>query len=233
MHSWILFIFIFSLVALAKAEPHRVVVIRHGEKASETDSRLGPQGCERAYLLPDFFKQFTGVAAIYAQQAGKVGGSVRSMATMAPTAKSMNLRINNSFRRVETKALAQEILESSEYRDKTILVAWEHDAIIELAEDLGLDLKKNLKKWPSSIYDQAWVISFSGKNKVKLDIMAQNLLPLDIDPSQSGKDNWGKNLTPLKNDKKTPAAISKLCHSADSGLDQMTKALVTEEIPGF
>lgn len=233
MYKWVLFIFIFSLVCLAKAEPHRVVIIRHGEKISDADSRLGPKGCERAFLLPKFFSQFTGVAAIYAQQIGKIGGSVRSMATMAPTAKAMNLRINNKFRRVETKALAQEILETPDYRDKTVIVSWEHDAITELAEDLGVDLKKKLKEWPAKVYDQAWVLTFSGKKKVKLEIIAEYLLPTDIHPSQSGKDNWGEDIEPLKNDLKIPSAIIKRCRSEDSGLDEMTRSLVTEEIPGF
>lgn len=233
MYKWVLFIFVFGLVCLAKAEPHRVVIVRHGEKISDADSRLGPKGCERAYLLPAFFSQFTGVAQIYAQQIGKIGGSVRSMATMAPTAKAMNLRINNSFRRVETKALAQEILESSKYRDRTILVAWEHDAITELAENLGIDLKKKFKEWPSSVYDQAWILTFSGKNKVKLDIIAEHVLPTDIDPSQSGKDNWGEDIIPLKNDIKVPEAIARRCRSADSGIDQLLRSLVMEEIPGF
>jgi len=233
MYKWVLFLFIFGVVCLAKAEPHRVVIIRHGEKVSDADSRLGPKGCERAYLLPRFFSQFTGVAAIYAQQIGKIGGSVRSMATMAPSAKAMNLRINNRFRRVETKALAQEILESSEYRDRTVLVAWEHDAIVDLAEDLGLDLKRRFKEWPANVYDQAWVLNFESKKKIKLEIIAEYLLPGDIDPSQSGKDNWGEDITPLKNNLKVPEAIAKKCRSSNSGIDELTRALVIEEIPGF
>ncbi len=171
------------------ATPAKVILIRHGEKPipPATGNQLIPQGCERAYLLPSFFQAhestFGKPVAIYAAKPGSDDSSVRPLQTIAPTAAAYGLRVNDSGARLDYPAIAQEILTTAAYDQKTVVISWEHHVIPDFAQALGLELKKsmNTKKWPGAVFDQAWVLSFTQGStpSVGIEILPEALLPTD------------------------------------------------------
>ncbi|MGZ3692056.1 MAG: histidine phosphatase family protein [Pseudobdellovibrio sp.] len=225
-----------GFVSFATAEPNQIVIIRHGEKLNDSDRDVSLQGCERAYLLPGFFKKFRdNTVAIYAQQAKDLNSSIRALETLAPTAKSMDIKINNSYTRKNIKDLAREILNSPEYEAKTVLIAWEHEAIVDMASEFGLKITKEINQWPASVFDQAWILSFAGKHhhKVSLQIVAEHVLPTDITSSQSGIENWGDEHSPVNNGIVVPADIAKICESGNANLNSILKAMAINSVPGL
>ncbi|MGZ3745273.1 MAG: histidine phosphatase family protein [Pseudobdellovibrionaceae bacterium] len=218
--------------SLAVAVPAKVVLIRHGEKPSNEQPDLNSMGCERAYQLPIFFSKWSHIGAIYAQQPSDVGSSIRPIETLTPTALQLNLKINNTYHKDEIVNLASEILESPNLNGKVVIIAWEHKMIPEIAEHLGIQLNENLLKWPSSVFDQAWVISFDEKSSSPvLDIMAEHVLPTDIDDSQSGVIHWGKETLAVNNGIQIPQDIIQECQSGNSTLNKKMDSIVMFPVP--
>ena len=224
---------VFGIPFHAEATPSRVVIVRHGEKIDDLHSDLSPQGCERAYQLPLFFEAYRSTAvAIYAQQPKKVGGSIRPIETMAPTAEKFGLRINNRFLRDDVTSVASEILNSPAYDGKTVFVSWEHSAILSLVPALGLKIPVNLQVWPSGVFDQAWVISFTGKAS-SLEIVAEYVLPTDIENRVSGVSNWPNEIAPTDNGIVVPPGVVSECASGNRRLDRIAAKAALYQIPGL
>ncbi len=215
------------------ATPAQIIIVRHGEKLDDQHNDLSPQGCERAFQLTNFFKNYQQVVAIYAQGVKKATSSIRPLETIAPTAKMLSLKINNSFLRDDVSGISHEILTSSAYQGKTVLIVWEHSAILDLAPALGVRLAANLQKWPDSIFDQAWVITYqnSDPKKASLQIVAETVLPTDITSNQSGISNWGREPLPENNRVVVPNEIINNCAAGNRSLDQIVQLLVTKPLP--
>ena len=112
----------FSLLVAgqALAIPAQVVLIRHGEKPKQ-GNELNQQGCERAFLLPDFFKNnpivnaYGGPAGFFAMAPKSQDSSVRAVQTLVPTVATFNLaddgiqQLQDPFGKGEGDALANEI----------------------------------------------------------------------------------------------------------------------------
>jgi len=227
---FILACFILTFATRAQATPAKVIIIRHGEKPIE-GNELSVQGCERAYLLPNFFKQWSQFAAIYAQQPNGKKSSLRPIQTVTPTALKYNLKINNSFRRDEYEKMTVDLLDNTNFDGKVIIVSWEHTLIPKIAEGLGVRLNASLGYWPGSVFDQAWVITFNQLNTPHLDIVAEFVLPTDIENSASGIDNWGAENSPNDNGIKIPQSIRAECADGNSILNQNLNKLVLNPIP--
>lgn len=210
------------------AAPAQIIIIRHGEKIDDSHRDLSPKGCQRAYLLTDFFKKFKSVAGVYAQGIKKAGGSIRSLETIAPTAKTLGIKINNLFLKDDLAALAHQILTSPSFQGKTVLISWEHSAILNLVPALGIKLPENLNHWPSTVFDQAWIISYTDNDAKKgsLEIMAEHVLPTDISNEQSGVANWGSEINPANNGLIVPEEIVTTCAHGNQGLDEIVKDMV-------
>ncbi len=206
------------------ALPKQIIMIRHGEKIDDSHNDLSPQGCQRAYQLPLFFNTYKNdIVAIYAQQSPKAKSSIRPLETIAPTAKMLNIKINNQFLRDDVESVAQDILNNKAYNGKTILVSWEHDAIINLAGALGYSVPKKLKKWPSSTFDQAWIVSYKtlNSNSAVLNIVAEHVLPTDIEAHQSGIGNWCLSVPPVNNGIQVPISVINECNLGNQKLNQI------------
>jgi hypothetical protein len=232
--SKILLILSVFLTINAWATPARIIIIRHGEKIDDSHNDLSPKGCERAYQLVNFFAEFKAdTAAIYAQGVKKMSSSMRPMETIAPIAKLLSLKINNQYLRDDVSSLAHEILTETKYQGKTILVSWEHSAILSLVPALGVELPVTLRDWPSSVFDQAWIVSYKNNDLTTADlkIVAEHVLPTDIENAQSGIQNWGSENSPSSNGIIVPAEIIKNCSAGNQGLDEIVKSTVLKPLP--
>jgi hypothetical protein len=185
--------------SLAFATPAQIIIIRHGEKPanSDVDLKLDPQGCARAFSLPDFFKknqavnQYGPPVAIYSVADGRDGGSLRPQETATPSAIALNLRLQTQFSEIENDKIATEITNNPIYNGKTVIIVWEHDNIPALAQAFGASLPAEAQKWPGHVFDQSWVIRFSGPKQVSdFNIVPENVLATDN--PQGGLDKWGK-----------------------------------------
>ena len=167
--------------------PLRIIIIRHGEKPDEGDN-LSCAGLNRALALPTVLKQlmplppdFTYVPVI------GIGGPnttrLRMLQTVMPYAVQHNLCINTNFEVESTREFARQL----RHHRGTVLVVWEHNNIVEIAKDLGLE---DAQDWPHDDYDSIWTITFSeggpkGKaKKPKLTKSRQHIYPTGVCPGQ-------------------------------------------------
>jgi hypothetical protein len=231
MNLQILTIFLVLLASLkVHAVPNKIILIRHGEKEfRKEESELNSQGCQRAFLLPNFFKSWDNIEAIYAQQPKKDWKAIRTLQTVAPTADFLNLSINNHYLRNEIQELVQDIFSRPDLNGKTVLIAWEHSMIPKMAQEFGLPITQNLNDWRGEVFDQAWILTFKGSTPgiPELEIVAEHLLPTDITNEQSGIQNWGKP-EPSQTDGriKIPESILKDCKSGNASLNELVEKYV-------
>ncbi|MEQ1721775.1 MAG: hypothetical protein ABL930_01275, partial [Pseudobdellovibrio sp.] len=141
--------------------------------------------------------------------------------------------INNKYKKTDYKEMSQEILNTTIYKDKTVIIVWEHSGIKDIVKALGLSLPKKLKKWPSRVFDQAWLLTKNSNNIFELKILAQKLLPNDIDEDQSGIANWGA-IFPVKNNGiKLDQSVVTECDAGNLKLNQILKNNVIYPVYGL
>jgi hypothetical protein len=212
----------------AFATPAEIVIIRHGEKPKKGDE-LSQQGCERAYTLPQFFESSPVVnaygrpVAIYASQPDHAGSSMRPAETITPTAEAMGIEVQDPVTRLDYGPIVQDIMNNPSYNGRTVLISWEHDAIPGLVEALGVKVPNSDQKWPDDVFDEAWILTFSGK--ANLQIIPENVLPGD---NPDGGKEW-KN--PPGPGGAIPSDIADRCvnnNQLDSEMTSITSPPVTQ-----
>jgi hypothetical protein len=172
------------LLALAPASsfatPAHVVMIRHAEEPEE-GTGLNTRGRERARALVGFFKSNSAMkrlgapVALYAAAQRSEDTSNRSVETLRPLARALDLEINEDYTKKEYEEAAEEILEDEKYDGRTVVICWTHKQMAEFAEELGYE---DPDEWDGDVYDRAWVLTFRGENVTLKDI-PQNLLDGD------------------------------------------------------
>ena len=164
------------------ATPAQVVIIRHAEKP-DSGNELSPQGWLRAKALPQFFNnnkivnQFGIPAAIYAGAPKKNDGSVRSIQTVTPYAQSLGMNIHQDFNKDQFETMVEEVLNNDSYKDRTVIICWEHNDIPEIAHLFGASDAPD--KWQGGVFDRAWVIQFQNEKVSNYLDLPQHLLPSD------------------------------------------------------
>jgi len=176
----------------------KIMILRHGEKpsgdglvrgvaedGSHDPNELSVRGWQRAGALIGFFApangQFAhaGLAkpdAIFASAASGHIESLRSQHTVQGLAQFMGKKVNLHHTRGEEKALVEDVLAT----DGVVLVAWEHGAIIDIANRILGDDKSAPQKWPEARFDLVWVFDREANaDKWKFTQVAQMLLPGD------------------------------------------------------
>ena len=150
------------------ASEETVALLRHGEKPVNGLGQLSCQGLNRALALPPVIGNMFGHPdAIFApnpsdQKAdhGEPYDYVRPLATIEPTAIFFGLPVNASLGVTETDRL-RAALEDVTYRNKFVLIAWEHKLIETVANDLlashGGD-QKAVPTWHSDDFDSIYVV---------------------------------------------------------------------------
>jgi hypothetical protein len=163
---------------LAYCMPAQVLIIRHAEKPA-----TGPDLSDRGYLRAEKlvglftndlrFQDFGKIAAIFAMAPSSSSGSKRAIQTVQPLSKALNLVVNTTFTKLQISELVSEISNAQEYSGKTVLICWEHNVILNIAEAFGL---VNPPDWPSSIFDRVWKLEPSTS---KFENLPQKLLDGD------------------------------------------------------
>lgn len=174
--------------ALAASQTETIIFIRHGEKPENGFGQLSCKGLNRALKLPAVIaREFGKPDAIFApnparlkNDEGKDYAYVRPLATIEPTAISFSMPVDTRFGFDEIDELQAALLKPK-YRDKTVLVAWEHKQIVKLVKQL---LKSNngsknaAMKWQGDDFDGIYVVKITrdgDHTKAAFERRSQNL----------------------------------------------------------
>jgi hypothetical protein len=173
-----------DLCAKDETYPREVLIIRHAEKPPEESKSvdLNAEGKQRADALPQLFKAtpnradpFPTPDFIFAAKNSK--HSYRSMETVMPLARKLNRPINSVYANEDFPKLAEEILHNSKYAGKTILIAWHHGNIPQLAEKLKATGTPD--HWKGTAFDRVWRITYDSAGKATFNDLPQQLMPRD------------------------------------------------------
>jgi len=184
-----------------------IMIIRHAEKPTgaiqgvtatgtgsdkENKDSLIVQGWQRAGGLASLFDAKGPLAqitlprpkVIYASDPekstdGSGSHSQRPLQTVTPAAAKLGLTVNLSFAKGQESALAAALAQQT----GPVLVAWQHESILDIAVPLMGGSSKGLpKQWPGDRFDVVWV--FERKNPgdpFVFSQVCQNLLAGDSD----------------------------------------------------
>lgn len=154
--------------AAAPPQAETLILIRHGEKAPGGRGHIDCQGQNRALALPGVIgRDFGRPDAIFApdpaqqvHEGGVWSDYRRPLETVEPAARTFGLTVQTPFGYKETKAMASR-LGQADLAGKTVLVAWEHKALVDLARDLlaanGGD-PAQVPPWPDEDFDSIYQI---------------------------------------------------------------------------
>jgi hypothetical protein len=179
--------------------PQHVLIVRHAEKTTDKDNiHLSPKGKERALLLDKLFTAskdrpdpFPMPDFIFA--AAHHADSRRPVDTVTPLAGKLKLPINFKYdsklpaaldkekpaKKEGMRELRDEIFGSPKYCGKTILVAWRHKTIADLAT--ALKASKVPPKWEDNVFDRVWQITYDDQGNATFRDRPQRLLPGDAE----------------------------------------------------
>ncbi len=181
---FVLGLFLGSAVADAPQKltfPAQILLIRHAEKPADGVD-LSDAGKQRAAALAGLFKKtdarpnpFPTPDFIFAASNSK--HSHRSLETVTPLAKSLNLHIDDKYPDDDFAQLADHILHKSKYEGKVVLICWHHGKLPELAHALkAADAPDHFK---GSEFDRVWQITYDNQGKATFVNRPQRLLPGD------------------------------------------------------
>jgi hypothetical protein len=150
----------------------KIMIIRHGEKPDKDESirgvsvegkhekdELSTRGWQRAGALVRFFNPLNGSFShsglarpdvIFAAAPSGHVTSLRSEHTVLAVAQSLGKQINTRHSKGDEKELLKDVFAA----DGVVLIAWEHNAIVDLAT---MVLGKKAPKWPDSRFDLVWI----------------------------------------------------------------------------
>jgi hypothetical protein len=152
------------LTAKGAKSVETIVCLRHGESPGADLGQLTCRGLNRALALPGvLLAKYGSPQFIFAcNPAEKLDGYnyVRALATIEPTAIRCGLPVNTQFGASEIAALQRE-LQKPEYKNATVLVAWEHKALDRFVKNLikatgGSSWQ--VPSWAGDDYDSIFVV---------------------------------------------------------------------------
>jgi hypothetical protein len=153
--------------ASTTATTETLVFFRHGEKPSGGYGQLTCQGLQRALALPAVLIGRYGNAQ-YAfapnpqQLVPDAAGSfyyVRPIATIEPTAIRLGLPVNTRYGYTDVAGMQAE-LSSGTYASSTVYIAWEHQYLVTLVQNLMNQYGGGVTvpAWTSGDYDSLYVV---------------------------------------------------------------------------
>lgn len=153
----------------------KIMLIRHGEKPAmdgsvrgvslqgeQSPDELTVRGWQRAGALVTFFAprqadiRRPGIDVpqhLFAPGQTTQVRSVRAEHTIGPLSESLRLPISKDFRKGDEEALAAAVVQ----RPGVVLVAWEHRAIVSIANALMVSAERTPQTWPDERFDIVWV----------------------------------------------------------------------------
>ena len=177
-------------LAPALAEPARIIILRHGEKAGAW--KLCGVGQARADALAATYLGRNAAQSLFAageEPAAFLAITVHTLELAAPAAATWDLPVtmfsvlpqkgadvfDKAFDR-RTQEAAAELLANPAWQGKTVVMVWEHKHIanaklvakspgeaVTLRQLLQLDRLKDVPEtWPSGNYDYFWIVDYAG-----------------------------------------------------------------------
>jgi hypothetical protein len=163
--------------AQTKDSTLKIVLIRHGEKP-EKGNNLTCKGLNRSLQLPAVINKKFGVpdyVYVPALTLGEKTKHARMFETVVPLATKYNLNIDSKFEETDSTGVAKDIIA----KKGTVLVVWEHKALISIIHALGVTYTT---EWKGDNYDTIVIITFKdGKPVVTMD--SEGLNPSDDCPN--------------------------------------------------
>ena len=168
---------------VAPSYPKCILIIRHAEKPppEKMSVHLTDEGMKRAEALAGLFEKsdarpepFPKPDFVFASK--NTSRSHRPKETVAPFAKSIELKVNHQFDDEDVDGFAKHLLNTPKYAGKTLLVSWHHSTTPPLAKKLGIAAPP---KWHDSAFDRVWEITFDEEGKATLKDRPQRLMPGD------------------------------------------------------
>lgn len=159
-----------------------IIMIRHGEKPTHEIGQLNCKGLNRSLLLPSFFQtNFPAPQYIFAPNpADEVWNGknqyfsyLRPLATIEPTAISLDLPVNTKIGFSHSSKLMNTLLESK-YHHAVIYVAWEHGKLQSFAKKILTKFNNNssLSPWHNNNYNRVYEFKIDwGHNPPTLSFM--------------------------------------------------------------
>jgi hypothetical protein len=154
---------------------NKIMVIRHAEKPSDdntvkgvsVDGKQDPEelvvrGWQRSGALVRFFAPINGKFVdqrlamphvIFASAVGKHSNSLRPQHTVLELATVLNLKLVLSHPKGDEAALVTDAVAAN----GPVLIAWEHEAIPDIANRILGNSTTCPQKWPGSRFDVVWV----------------------------------------------------------------------------
>jgi len=158
----------------------KIMLIRHAEKPSDDGSvagisstgQLDPEalvvrGWQRAGALVRFFAPLHGPFTdqrlatpdvIFASAVAKHSKSSRPQQTVLELASALKLKLDLSFAKGNEAGLVQSAIAAS----GCVLIAWEHEAIPDIANRILGSSTICPQKWPGSRFDVVWIFERQG-----------------------------------------------------------------------
>ncbi|CAI7646413.1 unnamed protein product [Penicillium palitans] len=148
---------IIAIASLAAARDPTVYLIRHGEKPSDGGNGLNAQGLERAQCLREVFGKNSeyNITHIMAQTPKSNGKRARPYDTVEPLAKDLGLTVDTSCDRDDPDCVKDVVAGYDGKGLANILICWEHDALTDIAETLGV---KDAPSYPDDSFDIIWTL---------------------------------------------------------------------------
>lgn len=186
MNKIILFFTLFYSIAIFAA-PSQVVVVRHSDKnnikPSWSEVSLSAKGYIRAIALakyylknfgkPDFIISANSVDPIYkdGRVVNKFSLSTKEVQTAGPLLRMLNKNGENvavifyhPYVDEKVSETVQFILEDKKFKNKNILVIWDHFEIPHLINQLGVKQKVTE---PTFVFDNVYILKFDKNGKLK------------------------------------------------------------------
>ena len=154
-----------------------IMLIRHAEKPAAdgsvvgvdeagrpNDDQLSVAGWQRAGALVQLFTGALGrsrlqrPAHLFAPDPTPAAPSVRAMSTLVPLSACLGLHIDTRF----SKGQEPDLVDAMMALRGPVLVAWEHRAIVLIANLLMKSDQKTPQVWPDDCFDRIWVFLRSG-----------------------------------------------------------------------
>ena len=145
-----------------------LVFVRHGEKPAQGLGQLNCQGLNRALALPAVIAaKFGKPDAIFAPDPSEQkndGGHpyyyVRPLATIEPTAIQFQMPVQTPYGLTQIDRLSATLIDPA-YRNKLVVVAWEHKLIEKLVRQMVSAHGGNaadVPKWHSDDFDSIYIV---------------------------------------------------------------------------
>ncbi|KAJ5860081.1 phosphoglycerate mutase family protein [Penicillium soppii] len=142
-----------ATAALVTAGSPTVYLIRHGEKPSDGGNGLSAQGVQRAQCLRSVFEKGSiyNIGYIMAQTPKSNGKQARPYDTVEPLAEDLGFTIDTSCDRDDPSCVKKVVQNYGGAGN--ILICWEHDALTDIAKELG---DQTAPSYPDDSYNIIW-----------------------------------------------------------------------------